>query len=189
MATVETRMMFTSTCKQWHAISFLKKTHTSTLCLELFVWLFFFLRVCFCGRTKWNGEGRGGWLTATVDGVKNSKMERKRDCSPESEVSYSARSWQRLLSRLNGPIVWIRPPWHRPFHYRMSPGTGSRWWLQCKPPPPPPLPCQRAPFSPPRGYLHEEEDSHRGDALSKTNRHPPSQRQTDGICLSLKRLR
>ena len=170
----------------------LLKTHTSTLCFRALCvcvcfFFFFYTFVSVGGQSETEKEGRGGWLPATVDGgVKNSKMERKRDCSPESEVSYSAQSWQRLLSRLNGPIVWIRPPWHRPFHYRMSPGTGSRWWLQCKPPPPPPLPCQRAPFSPPRGYLHEEEDSHRGDALSKTNRHPPSQRQTDRICLSLK---
>lgn len=29
-------------------------------------------------------------VIATVDRVKNSKIERKRDCSPDSEVSYSA---------------------------------------------------------------------------------------------------
>lgn len=33
---------------------------------------------------------KGSMVIATVDRVKNSKIERKGDCSPESEVSYSA---------------------------------------------------------------------------------------------------
>lgn len=73
----------------------------------------------------WEREKGGRTVTATGDRVKNST----RECCPESEVSYSAWSRQWLLSRLNRPIVWTRPPWHRPFRYRMSPGTGSRWWL------------------------------------------------------------
>lgn len=66
-----------------------------------------FLHICFCRLTseeaerrelesrESEGQSEAGRkkervVTATVNGVKNHTIERKRDCSPESEVSDSA---------------------------------------------------------------------------------------------------
>lgn len=143
-------------------IAMFSSPHTET-CLFLYV-------------TKWNKEKDRMAFAATDRG----KTFRSRGRG--AAVSDSAWSWQRLLSRLNRLIVWIRPPWHRPFHYRMSPCTESRWWLQWNPHFPLLSTVKELHFSPPRHYLHVWEDSHRGDALWKTNRRPPSQQQTEYIC-------
>lgn len=139
IASVETWRIFTSTCKQRHVISFKEKTWMHCVLSLLLEADRTARRRVRKGEKPEAERKKGGMATATVYPSKKetSKMEWKSDCSSDSEVSYSAQPWRRL-SPLNRPIVWTRPPWHRPFHDRRSPGAGSRWWLQCNPPPPPP---------------------------------------------------